>query len=123
MSRIKNSPLLSCLLVFGLVTSILLISIGTSFVSSLFYGEKTIDNNVPPNGEVYSIFGHLKNNCNNEIFNQLFSGIDNDTGLYLNNLLLHVDGSEVNGYCSASAEYFKNDELLFGFEAYFCFSF
>lgn len=60
MSRIKNSPLLSCLLVFGLVTSILLISIGTSFVSSLFYGEKTIDNNVPPNGEVYSIFGHLK---------------------------------------------------------------
>ena len=51
------------------------------------------------------------NNCNNEIFNQLFSRIDNDTGLYLNNLLLHVDGSEVNGYCSASAEYFKNDDV------------
>lgn len=61
MSRIKNSPLLSCLLVFGLVTSILLISIGTSFVSSLFYGEKTIDNNAPPNGEVYALDGNLKN--------------------------------------------------------------
>jgi putative ABC transport system permease protein len=105
MSRIKNSPLLSCLLVFGLVTSILLISIGTSFVSSLFYGEKTIDNNAPPNGEVYALDGNLKKNCNNEIFNRLFSGIDNDTGLYLNNLLLHVDGSEVNSYYSASAEY------------------
>ena len=30
---------------------------------------------------------------------------------HLNNLLLHVDGSEVNGYCSASAEYFKNDDV------------
>lgn len=111
MSRIKNSPLLSCLLVFGLVTSILLISIGTSFVSSLFYGEKTIDNNAPPNGEVYALDGNLKKDCNNEIFNRLFSGIDNDTGLYLNNLLLHIDGSEVNSYYSASAEYFKNNDL------------
>lgn len=41
----------------------------------------------------------------------MFSGIDNDTGLYLNNLLLHVDGSEVNSYYSASAEYFKNNDL------------
>lgn len=111
MSRIKNSPLLSCLLVFGLVTSMLLISIGTSFVSSLFYGEKTIDNNAPPNGEVYALDGNLKKDCNNEIFNRLFSGIDNDTGLYLNNLLLHIDGSEVNSYYSASAEYFKNNDL------------
>ena len=110
-SRIKNSPLLSCLLVFGLVTSILLISIGTSFVSSLFYGQKIKNENLPPNGEGYSLSGEFKNDFDYDVFNKLFSNIDNDAGLFVNDLLFHIEGSGVNIYNKVSGEYFKNNDV------------
>lgn len=110
-SRIKNSPLLSCLLVFGLVTSILLISIGTSFVSSLFYGQKIKNENLPPNGEGYSLSGEFKNDFDYDVFNKLFSNIDNDAGLFVNDLLFHIEGSGVNVYNKVSGEYFKNSDV------------
>ncbi|MGN0550841.1 MAG: ABC transporter permease [Acutalibacteraceae bacterium] len=110
-SRIKQSPLLSGLLIFGLVTSILLISVGTSFVANLFYGHKAKDDAAPPNGELYSIsFSDLKDSDNLPI-NQLFSQIDEKTGLFVNYLMFHIDGTEVNSYRKASGEYFLDENV------------
>ena len=53
--RIKQSPLLSALLIFGLVTSILLISLGTSFVSNLYYSDKAKSQYNPQKAKVYDI--------------------------------------------------------------------
>lgn len=111
MSRIKNSPLLSCLLVFGLVTSILLISIGTSFVTNLIYAQKAKDNNSPPNAEVYSISYSKINNAHNQVMYNLFSNINNDTGLFINYLMFHVDGADVNSYSQCSGEIFTDDKV------------
>ena len=110
-SRIKQSPLLSGLLIFGLVTSILLISVGTSFVANLFYGQKAKDDAAPPNGELYSIsFSNLEDGDNLPI-NQLFSQIDEKTGLFVNYLMFHIDGTEVNSYRQASGEYFLDENV------------
>lgn len=111
MSRIKNSPLLSCLLVFGLVTSILLISIGTSFVSNLYYSDKAKNQYNPQKAKVYDItYSALKSN-DSSVMNKLFSKVDNDTGLFINDLLLHTDASEVNAYNKVSGEYFTNNNV------------
>lgn len=109
--RIKQSPLLSALLIFGLVTSILLISLGTSFVSNLYYSDKAKNQYNPKKAKVYDItYSALKSN-DSSVMNKLFSKVDNDTGLFINDLLLHTDASEVNAYNKVSGEYFTNNNV------------
>ena len=109
--RIKQSPLLSALLIFGLVTSILLISLGTSFVSNLYYSDKAKNQYNPQKAKVYDItYSALKSN-DSSVMNKLFSKVDNDTGLFINDLLLHTDASEVNAYNKVSGEYFTNNNV------------
>lgn len=109
--RIKQSPLLSALLIFGLVTSILLISLGTSFVSNLYYSDKAKSQYNPQKAKVYDITYSALKSSDSSVMNKLFSKIDNDTGLFINNLLLHTDASEVNEYNKVSAEYFTNNNV------------
>ena len=109
--RMKQSKLLSGLLVFGLVVSILLISISISFVSSLFYGQKAKDDNAPPNAEVYSIGYSKINKCNNQVMDDFFSNISNNTGLFVNYLMLHVDGTEVNSFIRGIGEFFTSENI------------
>lgn len=109
--RIKQSPLLSALLIFGLVTSIFLISLGTSFVSNLYYSDKAKNQYNPQKAKVYDItYSALKSN-DSSVMNKLFSKVDNDTGLFINDLLLHTDASEVNAYNKVSGEYFTNNNV------------
>lgn len=109
--RIKQSPLLSALLIFGLVTSILLISLGTSFVSNLYYSDKAKSQYNPQKAKVYDITYSALKSSDSSVMNKLFSKIDNDTGLFINNLLLHTDASEVNEYNKVSGEYFTNNNV------------
>lgn len=109
--RIKQLPLLSALLIFGLVTSILLISLGTSFVSNLYYSDKAKNQYNPQKAKVYDItYSALKSN-DSSVMNKLFSKVNNDTGLFINDLLLHTDASEVNAYNKVSGEYFTNNNV------------
>lgn len=109
--RIKQSPLLSALLIFGLVTSILLISLGTSFVSNLYYSDKAKSQYNPQKAKVYDITYSALKSSDSSVMNKLFSKIDNDTGLFINDLLLHTNASEVNAYNKVSGEYFTNDNV------------
>lgn len=109
--RIKQSPLLSALLIFGLVTSILLISLGTSFVSNLYYSDKAKNQYNPKKAKVYDITYSALKSSDSSVMNKLFSKIDNDTGLFINDLLLHTDASEVNVYNKVSGEYFTNNNV------------
>ena len=109
--RIKQSPLLSALLIFGLVTSILLISLGTSFVSNLYYSDKAKNQYNPKKAKVYDITYSALKSSDSSVMNKLFSKVDNDTGLFINDLLLHTDASEVNAYNKVSGEYFTNNNV------------
>lgn len=109
--RLKQSPLLSALLIFGLVTSILLISLGTSFVSNLYYSDKAKDQYNPKKAKVYDITYSALKSSDSSVMNKLFSKVDNDTGLFINDLLLHTDASEVNAYNKVSGEYFTNNNV------------
>ena len=109
--RIKQSPLLSALLIFGLVTSILLISLGTSFVSNLYYSDKAKNQYNPKKAKVYDITYSALKSSDSSVMNKLFSKVDNDTGLFINDLLLHTDASEVNVYNKVSGEYFTNNNV------------
>lgn len=109
--RIKQSPLLSALLIFGLVTSILLISLGTSFVSNLYYSDKAKNQYNPKKAKVYDITYSALKSSDSSVMNKLFSKVDNDTGLFINDLLLHTNASEVNAYNKVSGEYFTNNNV------------
>ena len=109
--RIKQSPLLSALLIFGLVTSILLISLGTSFVSNLYYSDKAKNQYNPKKAKVYYITYSALKSSDSSVMNKLFSKVDNDTGLFINDLLLHTNASEVNVYNKVSGEYFTNNNV------------
>lgn len=109
--RIKQSSLLSALLIFGLVTSILLISLGTSFVSNLYYSDKAKNQYNPKKAKVYDITYSALKSSDSSVMNKLFSKVDNDTGLFINDLLLHTNASEVNVYNKVSGEYFTNNNV------------
>ncbi len=109
--RLKQSSFLSSLLILGLMTSILLISIGTSFVSNLVYGQNAKEDNAPPNGEIYDMTINDMKNYDGNTYNKFFSGIDKKTGLFVNDLLFHIDGSDVNVYNQASGEYFVDENV------------
>lgn len=109
--RLKQSPLLSALLIFGLVTSILLISLGTSFVSNLYYSDKAKNQYNPKKAKVYDIIYSALKSSDSSVMNKLFSKVDNDTGLFINDLLLHTNASEVNVYNKVSGEYFTNNNV------------
>jgi len=109
--RIKQSPLLSALLIFGLVTSILLISLGTSFVSNLYYSDKAKNQYNPKKAKVYDITYSALKSSDSSVMNKLFSKVNNDTGLFINDLLLHTNASEVNAYNKVSGEYFTNNNV------------
>ena len=109
--RIKQSPLLSALLIFGLVTSILLISLGTSFVSNLYYSDKAKNQYNPKKAKVYDITYSALKSSDSSVMNKLFSKVNNDTGLFINDLLLHTNASEVNVYNKVSGEYFTNNNV------------
>lgn len=103
--------MLSALLIFGLVTSILLISLGTSFVSNLYYSDKAKNQYNPKKAKVYDITYSALKSSDSSVMNKLFSKVDNDTGLFINDLLLHTDASEVNAYNKVSGEYFTNNNV------------
>ena len=104
---IKNSPLTSVFLIFGLILSMLTISIGVSFVAEHMNVQKERDEQQPPNGQQYSIQWQEK--IETDVFNKLFDGIRNDTGIIVNGLTVHLDEGEVNTYTSVSAEWFTSD--------------
>lgn len=102
--RIKQTPLTSAFLVWGLVLSMLMISMGTSFVTEHLYAENEKENAKPPNGQQYDMV--WSGNKTFENMEDCFQGIRNETGVIINGLMVHIDGTEINTYASVSAEWF-----------------
>ncbi len=104
---ITNSPLTSMFLIIGLVMSMLIISIGVSFVAEHINAQEQREEIQPPNGSLYSISYQGKKNF--DCISELFKGIRNNTGIIINGIMVHMDESEVNEYVPVSAEWFVKD--------------
>ena len=107
--RMREEKLTAFLLMFGLTLSILLISVGTSFVAECLGATDTKLKEMPPNSVLYMMERSTERGFQAEDFNELFKGLSNTSGIIVNGLMFHVNGSEINSFASVSAEWFADD--------------
>jgi len=105
--RIVQTPTTAIFLILGLALSMLMISMGTSFVAEHLYAESEKENAKPPNGRQYDMV--WSGDKTFEQIGECFQGIRKKTGVIVNGLMVHIDESEVNTYAPVSAEWFVED--------------
>lgn len=108
--RMREEKLTTFLLMFGLTLSILLISVGTSFVTECFRATDAKAEGMPSNSVLFMLERSTEKKFELEDFNKLFKGLPKGSGIIVNEIMLHVNGSEINSFASVSAEWFANDD-------------
>ncbi|MEE1007768.1 MAG: ABC transporter permease [Agathobacter sp.] len=110
--RINQSKTTSLFFMFGMVISMLLLSIGISFTYEHIYAARNKEKMSPPNGTVYGFDIPLEADVklDTSSVNKLLEGIRSDTGVIFNNMNVNIDRSSINSYISVSAEWFSEDD-------------
>ena len=111
MSRIYNDKVTSGFFIIGLCISILLLSVGISFSYEHLYAGNIKKKNTPPNGELFVISGQSDKTLNSNEFEILFKGINKNSGIIFNGLMIHPDSAKINSYYPVSAEWFSRDDV------------
>lgn len=109
--RIKATPISASFLIFGLTLSMLMISIGTSYVAEIVNMQSNKMKSAPPNALMFSLNLNKdsQDNIPIEKITSILGNIDNSTGIFMTDLLLNIDNAGVDNYFSASAEWFYGD--------------
>lgn len=110
LQRIRQTKMTSLFFIFGMTLSMLMVSVGISFVSELIAAQRAKEKAMPPNGEQFGLYRPGEEMLEFETTLQLFSGLGPGSGVIVNHLMLHLDQSEVNTFCSVSAELFADDD-------------
>lgn len=110
LQRIHQTKMTSLFFIFGMTLSMLMVSVGISFVSELIAAQRAKEKAMPPNGEQFGLYCPGEEVLEFETTLQLFSGLGSGSGVIVNHLMLHLDQSEINTFCSVSAELFADDE-------------
>lgn len=104
LQRIRQTKMTSLFFIFGMTLSMLMVSIGISFVSELLAAQRAKEKAMPPNGEQFGFYRPGEEGLEFETTLQLFAGLGSGSGVIVNHLMLHLDQSEVNTFHSVSAE-------------------
>lgn len=110
LQRIRQTKMTSLFFIFGMTLSMLMVSVGISFVSELIAAQRAKEKAMPPNGEQFGLYRSGEEVLEFETTLQLFSGLGSGSGVIVNHLMLHLDQSEINTFCSVSAELFVDDD-------------
>ncbi len=108
--RIRRTTMTSVFLIVGFVLSMLIISVGISFISEHLYAQKSKEELMPPNGQQFVITASSGKELKKEEMMRLFFGIREDSGIILNGLMASPDKDEINSYYPVSAEWFVKDD-------------
>lgn len=108
--RFRQNKVTTIFFMVGMILSMLIVSISISFSYEIIYAEKNKRDNMPPNGRVYSIKCKEDVKCTGDDILHLFEGIQEETGIIINNLMVHPKSSKLNSYNLVSAEFFARDE-------------
>ena len=108
--RFRDSKFTTIFLTLSLVMSIMLISIGTSFVTQFIRATEAKEKAMPPNACQVSFYCEENGTIKMDRVYQMLNQLNSNEGAIVNDILVHLDGNDnVNGYSPVSAEYFKND--------------
>ena len=106
--RIKETPLTSLFLITGLVMSLLIISVAVNFVPEYMEKQNERENVELPRAVKYMLTFTAEEEKHENIEN-LFKGIRKETGVIIDNILLHIDEEDGNTYSETRIEYFLSN--------------
>ncbi len=106
--RIRQTTATSLFFIIGMTFSMLIVSVGISFVSEHLKGQQAKADALPPNGEMFNLYRNfeLEESFEYEKIPQLLKGLAPDSGVIFNELMIHLDGMEANVIDPVSAEWF-----------------
>lgn len=107
--RICQTTATSLFFIIGMTFSMLIVSVGISFVAENLKGQQEKENAMPPNGEQFNLYRDMEQG---ECFEykkipQLLKGLAPDSGVIFNDLMIHLDEMEANTVDPVSAEWFS----------------
>lgn len=106
--RIRQTPATSIFFVIGMTFSMLIVSVGISFVAENLKAQQVKEDAMPPNSEQFNLYRPLETQpFGYKTIPKFLKGLEPDTGLIFNHLMMHVDESQANTFCPVSAEWFS----------------
>lgn len=110
-ARIKQSKFTSIFFMFGIMISMLILSVAISFVSEVLEAQHAKEEAMPPHGVQFGLYRSDEKEMDYEILKNMFTKLPQGMGVIVNQLMVHLDQSEVNVFSSISAETFGEDDL------------
>ncbi|WP_054750394.1 ABC transporter permease [Ruminiclostridium josui] len=107
--RIKGAPVTACFLLFGLIISMLMISIGTSFVSEIVNIQSDKMESAPPNALMFILNLNSEDIVSIKDTTNILGSLEKGTGAFMNSMLFNIDNAGVDNYFEVSAEWFRGD--------------
>ncbi len=105
--RFQDSKAMSIFMILGLVMSMLIFSIGNSFVASLINAKEIKQNASPPDGTQIYINTKNADALSFDTMISILKYLSDDDGAIINNLM--VESERVNTFTPVSAEWFTQD--------------
>lgn len=111
--RIKREPTTSFFLIIGFALAMLMVSMGTSYVTELVRASDDKKNYAPPNGYqlVMDLCSDEKSKMDIEAIMKMFEKTKEETGIMVNDVMVNLDSAKVHQFFSVSAEWFKSDDV------------
>ena len=111
--RIRKEPITSTFFVLGFALAMLMVSMGTSYVTEMVCATNDKKSYAPPNGYqlAVSIFLEEEQKVDMEYMLKAFEETKEKTGIFVNDIMLNLDAAKVNEFVAASAEWFKKDAV------------
>ena len=106
--RIRQTTATSLFFIIGMTFSMLIVSVGISFVAENLKGQQAKKDAMPPNGELFNLYRDMEQgeHFEYEKIPQLLKGLAPDSGVIFNDLMIHLDEMEANTVDPVSAEWF-----------------
>ncbi len=107
--RIRQTTATSLFFIIGMTFSMLIVSVGISFVSEHMKGQQAKVDSLPPNGERFNLYLPLDQEkyFEYEKIPQFLKGLAPDSGVIFDHEMMHIDGAEANAVSPARIEWFS----------------
>ncbi|MDO5291744.1 MAG: ABC transporter permease [bacterium] len=111
LKRIRAEKITSLCLIVGLVISMLMVSICTSFIAEISNAGDDKMEYAPPDGLMFNSKLEVEEKVELSDLLKPMEQLKEGTGVIFNGLMVNVDGRGVDTYTSVSAEWFQDDTV------------
>lgn len=107
--RLRQTKVTSLFFIIGMTFSMLIVSVGVSFVMEHLRGQWAKEDAMPPNGERFNLYlsDERGEHFQFEKITQFLKGLKEDSGILFDYSMIHIDGTDANAVSPVRVEWFS----------------